>query len=113
VGVDHDDPRDLLDPSSWRRVAARMDGVHYLPMRCTDRRADDGIAPTIALAEAVIGLFKPEVIQRNRRCRSLGAVEFATREWVDWFTHRRLLGPIGDIPPAAFEALYHDQAKVA
>jgi putative transposase len=33
-------------------------------------------------------------------------VEFATLEWVDWFNHRRLLEPIGNIPPAEAEALY-------
>ena len=41
------------------------------------------------------------------------AVEFATLEWVDWFNMRRLLGPIGDVPPAEFEAQYYEQAKVA
>ena len=45
--------------------------------------------------------------------RTLEAVEFATLEWVDWFNMRRLLGPIGDVPPAEFEAQYYEQAKVA
>jgi len=40
-------------------------------------------------------------------------VEFATLEWVDWFNHRRLLEPIGDLPPAEYEARYHDQSAVA
>jgi putative transposase len=34
-------------------------------------------------------------------------VEFATLEWVDWFNNRRLLEPIGNIPPAEAEALYY------
>lgn len=97
-------------------------GVQYLSMRYTDRLADAGIAPSVgscgdaydnALAESVIGLFKTEVIQRKGPWRSLEAVEFATLVWVDWFNNRRLLGPIGDIPPAEFEALYYAQAKVA
>jgi putative transposase len=97
-------------------------GVQYLSMRYTDRLADAGIAPSVgscgdaydnALAESVIGLFKTEVIQRKRPWRSLEGVEFATLVWVDWFNHRRLLGPIGDIPPAEFEAQYYAQAKVA
>ena len=97
-------------------------GVQYLSMRYTDRLADAGIAPSVgsrgdaydnALAESVIGLFKTEVIQRKGPWRSLEAVEFATLVWVDWFNHRRLLGPIGDIPPAEFEAQYYAQAKVA
>ena len=57
-----------------------------------------------ALAETVIGLFKTEVIRRLGPWRSLEAVEIATLEWVDWFNTRRLLEPIGHIPPAEAEA---------
>ena len=97
-------------------------GSQYLSMRYTDRLADADIAPSVgscgdaydhALAESVIGLFKTEVIQRKGPWRSLEAVEFATLVWVDWFNHRRLLGPIGDVPPAEFEAQYYVQARVA
>ena len=93
-----------------------------LSMRYTGRLADAGIAPSVgsrgdaydnALAESVIGLFKTEVIQRKGPWRAREAVEFATLEWVDWFNTRRLLGPIGDIPPVEFEAQYYAQAKVA
>ena len=59
-----------------------------------------------ALAETVIGLFKTEVIRRLGPWRSLEAVEIATLQWVDWFNHRRLLEPIGNIPPAEAEASY-------
>jgi transposase InsO family protein len=31
-----------------------------------------------------------------------------TLEWVDWFNNRRLLEPIGNIPPAEAEQRYHD-----
>ncbi len=97
-------------------------GTQYLSMRYTDRLADAGIAPSVgsqgdafdnALAESVIGLFKTEVIRRRGPWRSLEAVEFATLVWVDWFNKRRLLGPIGDVPPAEFEAQYYEQAAVA
>jgi transposase InsO family protein len=97
-------------------------GTQYLAMRYTDRLAEAGIAPSVgsqgdaydnALAESVIGLFKTEVIRRKGPWRSLEAVEFATLAWVDWFNTRRLLGPIGDIPPAEFEAQYYAQAAVA
>lgn len=103
-------------------VHHRDRGTQYLSMRYTDRLAAAGIAPSVgsrgdafdnALAESVIGLFKMEVIRRKGPWRSLEAVEFATLEWVDWFNTRRLLGPIGDIPPAEFEAQYYAQAKVA
>ncbi len=57
-----------------------------------------------ALAESVIGLFKTEVINRRGPWRSIDAVEFATLEWVDWYNNRRLLEPIGHIPPTEAEA---------
>ena len=53
------------------------------------------------------------MIGRRDRWRSLDAVEFATLRWVDWFNHRRLLGPIGFVPPAEFEASYYQQDFVA
>ena len=94
-------------------------GTQYLSMRYTDRLADAGIAPSVgsrgdsydnALAESIIGLFKTEVIRLKGPWRSLEAVEFATLDWVDWFNHRRLLEPIGDVPPAEYEARYYTQA---
>ena len=98
-------------------------GTQYLSMRYTDRLADEGIAPSVgsrgdsydnALAESVIGLFKTEVIHRRAPWRTLEAVEFATLEWVDCFNTRRLLEPIGYLPPAEYEARYYEeQAKVA
>jgi transposase InsO family protein len=97
-------------------------GAQYLSMRYTDRLADAGIAPSVgsrgdaydnALAESVIGLFKTEVIQRLGPWRSLDTVECATLTWVDWFNTRRLLEPIGYVPPAEYEAKYYEQAAVA
>ncbi len=58
------------------------------------------------MAESVIGLFKIEIIERRRPWQSIGAVEFAAFQWVDWFNHRRQLEPIGDVPPAEFEQAY-------
>jgi len=97
-------------------------GTQYLSMRYTDRLADAAIAPSVgsrgdsydnAMAETVIGLFKTEVIRRRGPWRSVEAVEFATLAWVEWFNNRRLLEPLGYVPPAEFEALYYQQAKVA
>ena len=59
----------------------------------------------------MIGLFKTEVIHRRGPWRSLEAVAFATLEWVDWVNHRRLLEPIGNIPPAKAEARFHAQSE--
>jgi putative transposase len=91
-------------------------GTQYLSMRYTDRLTEAGIEPSVgsrgdsydnALAESIIGLFKTEVIQRKGPWRHLEAVEFATLTWVDWFNTRRLLEPIGYVPPAEYEADYY------
>ena len=60
-----------------------------------------------ALAVTINGLYKAEVIHRRAPWRSFEAVEFATLEWVDWFNNRRLLEPIGNIPPAEAEQRYY------
>ena len=62
-----------------------------------------------ALAETINGLFKAEVIHRRGPWRNFEAVEveYATLEWVDWFNNRRLLEPIGNIPPAEAEANFY------
>lgn len=95
-------------------------GGQYVCIRYTERLADAGIEPSVgsvgdsydnALAETIIGLFKTEVIRQNGPWRNLEDVEFATLEWVDWFNHRRLLGSIGNRPPAEFEALYYEKTE--
>jgi putative transposase len=97
-------------------------GTQYLSMRYTARLAEAGIAPSVgsrgdsydnAMAESIIGLFKTEVIQRKGPWRYLEAVEFATLTWVDWFNTRRLLQPIGYMPPAEYEARYSQQLREA
>jgi len=91
-------------------------GSQYLSIRYTERLAEAGIEPSVgsvgdsydnALAETINGLFKTEVIRRCGPWRSVEAVELATLTWVDWFNHRRLLEPIGNVPPAEAEARYH------
>ena len=121
---------DALEQAIYARQGASLEGlvhhsdrgVQYLSMRYTARLDDADIAPSVgsrgdsydnALAESVIGLFKTEVIQRQGPWRSAETVEFATLDWVDWFNTRRLLAPIGYVPPAEFEAQYYAQAAVA
>src|SRR4051812_36640261 len=69
--------------------------------------AASATAMTMPLAESINGLYKTEVIRRRGPWRSLELVEFATLEWVEWFNNRRLLGPIGNVPPAEAEARYY------
>ena len=59
-----------------------------------------------ALAETFNGLYKTELIRRRGPWNGIDDVEYATLEWVDWFNHRRLLEPIGYVPPAEFEEAY-------
>ncbi|WP_156482894.1 IS3 family transposase [Sphingopyxis granuli] len=91
-------------------------GSQYVSIRYSERLAEAGIEPSVgsvgnsydnALAETINGLYKAEVIHRRGPWRSFEAVEYATLEWVDWFNNRRLLEPIGNIPPAEAEELYY------
>jgi len=93
-------------------------GVQYLALRYTDRLAAAGIAPSVgtvgdsydnALAESVIGLYKTEVIRRQGPWCHVEAVEFATLAWVDWFNTRRLLAPLGHVPPIEYERAYYER----
>jgi putative transposase len=95
-------------------------GTQYLSIRYTERLAECGINASVgstgdsydnALAESIIGLYKTEVIRRRGPWKNDEAVEFATLEWVDWFNNRRLLEPIGDVPPVKFEQAYYRQRE--
>ncbi len=95
-------------------------GSQYVSIKYTERLAEAGVEPSVgsvgdsydnALAETINGLYKAELIHRRGPWRSFEAVEFATLEWVDWFNNRRLLAPIGNIPPAEAEAAYYAQLE--
>ncbi len=93
-------------------------GSQYLSIRYTERLAEAGIESSVgsvgdsydnAMAESIIGLYKAEKIWPRGPWKNLDAVEYATLEWVDWYNNQRLLEPIGNIPPAEFEAAYYEQ----
>jgi putative transposase len=93
-------------------------GSQYVSIKYTGRLAEAGVEPSVgsggdsydnALAETINGLYKAEVIHRRGPWRSFEAVEFATLELVKWFNNRRLLEPIGNIPPAEAEKRYYSQ----
>jgi transposase InsO family protein len=101
-------------------------GTQYTSIRYTERLAEAGVERSVgsvgdsydnALAETINGLYKAEVIWRRGPWRHVDAVEYATLVWVDWFNNRRLLEPLGYVPPAEFEAEYYrrqqSQAMVA
>ena len=114
---------DALDQAIHQRRPAQDQLVHhsdrgsqYLSITYTERLAEAKIAPSVgsvgdsydnALAETINGLFKAEVNHRRSPWGNSDAVEYATLEWVDWFNNRRLLEPIGNIPPAEAEANFY------
>jgi len=96
-----------------------VESAQYVSIRYSERLAEAGIEPSVgsrgdsydnALAETINGLYKAEVIHRSGPWKTKQAVELATLEWVSWFNHHRLMGPLGYVPPAEFEANYHRQS---
>jgi putative transposase len=117
---------DALEMAIWRRQRDDLTGLihhsdrgaQYLAIRYTERLAEASAVGSVgsrgdsydnALAEAVNGLYKAEVIRKRGPWRSLEQVELATAEWVDCWNHRRLHSALSNMPPAEFEALYHHQ----
>ena len=95
-------------------------GSQYVSIKYTERLLKAGLEPSVgsvgdsydnALAETIIGLFKAEVIHRLGPWKFVGAVEWETLKWVDWFNNRRLLEPIGNIPPAEAEQKIYEQQR--
>ena len=115
---------DALEQAIWARRPDTADpdrglvhhsdaGSQYLSIRYTNRLTEAGTSPSVgsigdsyhnALAESVSGLYKTELIRTKQPWRDREQVEYATLEYMDWFNHRRLLEPIGHIPPAEKEA---------
>ena len=119
---------DALEQAIWqRKTPDNKDLIHhsdrgsqYLSIKYTERLAEAEIDLSVgtvgdaydnALAECVIGLFKTEVINQIGPWKSLREVEWETLKWVDWYNNRRLLGPIGYIPPAQAEEAFYANLK--
>jgi len=117
---------DELDQALWARheisqlIHHSDRGAQYVSISYTERLAEAGIEPSVgsvgdsydnALAETIIGLYKTELIYKDGPWRGVEQVEIKTLDWVDWFNNRRLLGPIGNIPPVEYEAQYYQQQE--
>ena len=119
---------DALEQALYARRPAYQSGLihhsdrggQYVSIRYSERLAKAGIEPSVgsagdaydnALAETINGLYKTEVIRRRSSWKTMEEVELETLKWVDWFNHRRLLEPIGNIPPAEAEENYYAQIK--
>ena len=117
---------DALEQALWSRTKTEGlvhhsdRGCQYLSIRYTERLAEANIDSSVgsvgdsydnALAETINGLYKTEVIRRRGPWKNIEQVEYATLEWVDWFNNRRLLEPIGNVPPAEYEMMYYRQLE--
>jgi putative transposase len=124
---------DALEQALWARKPQRDALIHhsdrgaqYVSIKYSERLLEAGIEPSVgsvgdsydnALAESINALYKAELIYRQGPWKSVEAVELATAKWVAWFNEKRLLEPIGNIPPAEAEANYYqslgEQAQAA
>lgn len=117
---------DALEQALWHRgkpkglIHHSDRGSQYLSIKYTQRLKEAGIQSSVgsvgdsydnALAETINGLFKTEVIRKQAPWKNVDAVEFATLEWVHWFNNKRLLEPIGYLPPAEFELNYYQKLE--
>ena len=117
---------DALEQALWSRthieglVHHSDRGCQYLSIRYSDKLVEAGIDASVgsvgdsydnALAETINGLYKTEVIRHRGPWKNIDEVEYATLDWVDWFNHRRILEPIGNIPPVEYELMYYQQLE--
>lgn len=114
---------DALEQALWaRKVKSGLihpsdRGSQYLAIRYSERLSEAGINPSAgsqgdaydnSMAGSIIGLFKTKIIRRRGPWKNSDAVEFFVLEWVDWFNNRRLLEPIGNIPPVECEKEHYN-----
>jgi putative transposase len=121
---------DALEMAIWSRRGESLEGlVHhsdrgsqYLAIRYTARLEEAGMASSVgskgnsydnALAETINGLYKAELIRRRGPWRTAAQVERATAEWVAWWNNQRLHGSCGRMPPAEYEADWHQRQATA
>ena len=117
---------DALEQALWSRtnieglVHHSDRGCQYLSIRYSDKLIESGIKASVgsvgdsydnALAETINGLYKTEVIHHRGPWKNIDEVEYATLDWVGWFNNRRILEPIGNIPPAEYELMYYQQLE--
>lgn len=102
-------------PAAHRLIHHSDRGSQYLSIRYGERLREAGIEPSVgnvgdsydnAMAETINGLYKAELVHKQGPWKTVEALEWETLNWVTWFNQQRLLEPIGNVPPAEFEAQY-------
>lgn len=122
-------PLQALDMAAWAAggdlnglVHHADHGSNYLAVVYTDRILELGAKPSTgsvgdsydnALAEAVNGLFKTELIRRRGPWRTVEQVELATLEWVWWWNNSRLHGELDYRTPVEVEKAYYSDEQSA
>ncbi len=110
---------DALEMAIWRRdltdgglIHHSDAGCQYTAIRYSERLAQAGIDASIgsvgdsydnAMAEALNGTFKAELVTLHGPWRTRRQLEIAVIEWVEWYNASRLHGEIDDIPPFEHE----------
>lgn len=102
-------------PEKHRLIHHSDRGSQYVSIRYSERLFEAGIEPSVgstgdsydnALAKTING-YKRGLVRKEGPWQSIEALELETLNWVTWFNQARLLlDPIGNIPPAEFEANY-------
>ncbi|WP_329138163.1 IS3 family transposase [Streptomyces sp. NBC_01476] len=116
-------PLEALEMALWRRRIKKDSGlVHhsdrgsqYLSIRYTGRLADIGASASVgsvadsydnAMAEALNGTFKAELIEMQGPWKDVEQVERAIFQWITWYNEERLHSALDYVPPAEYEQDY-------
>jgi len=116
-------PLDALEMALWNRRVHYGQTVHhsdagsqYTAIRYSERLSTFGVLPSIgsigdsydnAMAKALNGSFKAELIHRLGPWKTRADAEIAIYEWISWYNHARIHSSIGDVPPAEYEAAHY------
>src|SRR3954470_2035289 len=114
--------RPIVTPLLIGVLRRPLESAQYTSLAFTEALTDAGIAGSIgsvgdaldnALMESTIGLYKTELIDRQRSWTGRNEVERETAAWVHWFNTERLHSALDYRPPVEFEDHYRDTTATA
>lgn len=121
-------PLDALEMALWRRRIMKDSGLihhsnrgsQYVSIRYTERPSGIGASASArsdshdnAMAEALNGTFKAELIEMQGPWRDVDQVERAIFQWVTWCNEERLHSALDYVPPAEYERDWWRQQEAA